>query len=91
MGPLDAALHLLNLFAPALGLGCIAAALAKLAWWRTLRPVPWLRLAAWASAACAVVLLAGLVGFGRDGKMATYGGMVLASALSLWWVGFRAR
>jgi len=26
--------------------------------------------------------------FGRDGRMATYAGMVLASAGALWWRGF---
>jgi hypothetical protein len=38
-------------------------------------------------AAAAVVLL-GLVVFGRDGRMATYAGMVLATAGALWWRGF---
>ena len=32
--------------------------------------------------------VAGLVLFGRDGKMATYAGMVCACALTLWWRGF---
>jgi hypothetical protein len=35
--------------------------------------------------------VAGLVAFGRDGRMATYGGMVLACALALWWAGFVRR
>lgn len=89
MSPLDALWHLLNLVAPAFGLGAIFAGLAKLVWWRALKPVPWWRLAGWASGAGLVALLAGLVGFGRDGKMATYGAMVLAGALALWWAGFR--
>jgi hypothetical protein len=91
MGPLDAIWHLLNLVAPAVGLGLIAAALAKLVWRGQLRGVPLLRLGLMATLACTVALLAGLVGFGRDGKMATYGAMVLAAALALWWGGFRAR
>lgn len=88
MGPLDALGHLLNLFLPALGLGAMASAAAKLAWRRELAAVSWRRLALPASVACAAVVLAGLVFFGRDGKMATYGGMVLACALTLWWQGF---
>ncbi|MBE0546747.1 MAG: hypothetical protein IH627_03620, partial [Rubrivivax sp.] len=59
MGPLDALWHLTNLFVPALALGTLAAALAKLAWRRDLAGVSWRR-------------QAGLVLFGRDGKMATY-------------------
>jgi hypothetical protein len=88
MAPLDALWHVTNLFAPALGLGALAAALAKLLWRRELAAVPWARLAGPACAACLAVVVAGLVLFGRDGKMATYGAMVLASALTLWWQGF---
>ena len=91
MGPLDALWHLLNLFAPAFGLGFIAAALAKLLWRNELRAAGWLRLGLVASLACTAALLAGLLGFGRDGKMATYGAMVLATAAALWWSGFRVR
>ncbi|MDO8418950.1 MAG: hypothetical protein Q7S90_02845 [Rubrivivax sp.] len=88
MGPLDALWHLTNLFVPALALGALAAALAKLLWRRDLAGVRWLRLAGPACAACALVTLAGLVLFGRDGKMATYGAMVAACAVTLWWWGF---
>jgi hypothetical protein len=91
MGPLDATWHLLNFFAPAVGVGVIAPLLAKLLWRAELRGVPLARLAAAATLACALALVAGLVGFGRDGKTATYGAMVLAAALALWWAGFRAR
>lgn len=80
--------HVGNLFVPALALGAVAAALSKLLWRRELAGVGWLHLAGPASAACAAVVLAGLLLFGRDGKMATYGAMVLACALSLWWQGF---
>lgn len=88
MGPLDAFWHLSNLFLPALGLGAVAAALAKLLWRRELGAVPFRRLALPACMACAAVVLAGLVLLGRDGKMATYGAMVAACALTLWWRGF---
>ena len=88
MGPLDAIWQLSNLFVPALGLGALAAALAKLLWRRELRAVAWSRLAATAGLACAAVALAGLVLWGRDGKMATYAAMVGVCAFTLWWRGF---
>ncbi len=50
--------------------------------------MPWRRLATVAAAAAAAVVLLGLVVFGRDGRMATYAGMVLATAGALWWRGF---
>ncbi len=88
MGPLDALNHLLNLFVVPLALGALAAALAKLAWRHDLAAVSWRRLAAPACGACAAVVVAGLFIFGRDGKMATYGAMVAACAVTLWWRGF---
>ena len=88
MEPLDALWHLGNLFMPALMLGLLSAALAKLLWRRELAAVTWRRLAVPAALACALVTLTGLVIFGRDGKMATYAGMVLACAFTLWWRGF---
>jgi hypothetical protein len=91
MGPLDALIHLSNLIAPGLGLGLIAAALAKLFWRRELAAVAWRRLATWAAGASTVALLAGLVITGRDGRMGTYGAMVLTCAAALWWAGFRRR
>jgi hypothetical protein len=91
MSALDALLHLANFVLPALLLGGIAAALAKLAWLRALRPVPWLRLAGWASGGALVALVGGLAVTGRDGAMATYGAMVLACAVALGWAGWGRR
>ena len=88
MGPIDAFWHLLNFFAPALGVGLLAPSFAKLLWRRELGAVSWTRLSAWAIASCAAVSVAGLVVFGHDGKMVTYAAMVTACALTLWWVGF---
>ena len=91
MGPLDALWHLLNLFAPAFWLCFLAAGLAKSLCRKELRAASWARLGSVASLACSLALIAGLLGFGRDGKMATYAAMVLATALALWWAGFRVR
>ncbi|CAN5329495.1 hypothetical protein BH11PSE9_BH11PSE9_13460 [soil metagenome] len=88
MDPLGAFWHLTNFFAPAVGIGLIAASLAKLLWRRELKAVRWWPLSLWAMAGSAAVLVAGLLVFGRDGKMATYGAMVIACALCLWWAGF---
>ena len=88
MGPFDALWHVLNLLAPALGLGVMAASLSKLLWRRALAAVRLRRLAAWACGAALLALLAGLVLSGHDGRMATYAAMVLASTMALWWVGF---
>ena len=91
MNPVDAFWHFVNFFAPAFGVGFIAAGVAKLLWRRELAGVGWGRLGAGASAAMAAVLVLGLVIFERDGKMVTYAAMVVACALALWWVGFRKR
>ena len=88
LGPLDLAWHLVNFFAPAIGLAAIAAALAKLVWRSELHPVSWTRLFAVAAAACTGVLVGGLVVLGQDGRIATYVLMVLAAAIGLWSAGF---
>ena len=89
MGPLDAVWHLLNFFAPALGVGLITTALARLLWRRELRRVGFARLAAWAIGGCALGLLAALVIFERDGKMAGYALMLACGSIALWWAGLR--
>ena len=72
--------HLFNFAAPALGLALWLTLVA-----RFLGPKPAAGLAWWAQAAintvvgCAV-LVAGLWAWGRDGKMLTYGALVLAMA-----------
>ena len=74
LGPLDALNHLVNLLLPALAVGALSAALAKWAWRRELAGVRWRRLASWAAGAGVAATLGGLVLFGHDGRMATYGG-----------------
>jgi hypothetical protein len=89
VGPLDAVWHLLNFFAPAFGVGCITALLASLVWRKSVR-IGLLRLAAWASLGGALGLIAALVLFGRDGKMAGYGLMIGCIAVAVWWRGLRS-
>ena len=87
----DAFWHITNFFAPALVVGGCAAVLTRFVWRRELGSCSVWRLWAWASAACAGVSICGLVVFARDGKMATYAAMVVACAITLWWVGLRGR
>ena len=88
MSPIDILLHLANLLLPAVGVGLIAPALAKLLWRRELAGVAYGRLALRCSGAGAVVVVAGLVVLGRDGRMATYLALVVVAAVALWWAGF---
>lgn len=92
LASLDALWHLLNFFAPAAGIGILAPTMAKLMWRRRLKSVAWGSLGLWAAGGASAALLTGLVVFGRDGRMATYGLVILSSTLGLWWAGFgRAR
>jgi hypothetical protein len=91
VGPIDALWHLLNFFAPAFGVGLLTALTAKLLWRRSLKGVSLKRLGTWAITSSALALLAGLIVFGSDGKMLTYGAMVLVCALSVSWAGFGPR
>jgi len=91
LDPLQILWHLGGFFAPAVGTGFVAAALAKLLWRRELQDVPWRRLAGVAVGACAVVLIGGLVLTGRDGRVVTYAVMAAACGIALWWVAFVRR
>jgi hypothetical protein len=86
----DAFWHLTNFFAPALFLGAFSTALTKAFWRRETGRRPFWRLWAVSSLACALTSVAGLVIFGRDGRIATYAAMVVACAVTLWWAGFRS-
>lgn len=89
MGFLDGLNHALNFFLPALGMALLVPSLARLVWWRALKSAGWLRQVKWASIINAAVLIVGLLTTGRDGAMLTYAGLVLASALTVWWTGLR--
>lgn len=85
MGPLDIANHLANFLAPAAVLALVLALLGRFFRKKSAYPS-----AIWSQFAINVVLialasLAGLVLFGRDGKMLTYLAQVLAGASSQWW------
>ena len=88
MSPIDALCHLLGLFLPALATGALAAGAAKWLWRADLKGSRWSHLALWSASAGSLALLAGLVGFGRDGLMLSYAMMLLATALALWWAAF---
>ena len=85
--------HLMNFFAPAVGVGSIASACAKLIWRRKLKSSSLASLALLTFGAGALALVGGLLVFGRDGKMATYGALVLVSATLEWLLqkGWQAR
>ena len=86
MAPLDQLLHLLNFFYPAFALGALLALLGCVfSRNRPLAPV-FVAKTAINTIAGGVALLAGLWLFGRDGKMATYGALVVACASTQCWV-----
>ncbi len=91
MGFLDFLNHLVNFFVPALAMALLVPALARLVWWRALKPVAWWRQVGTVAGVNVVVWLAGLLVLGRDGAMASYAALVLASALTVWWTGLRGR
>ena len=88
MGPLEQIIHMLNFAAPAWGVALFCVWGARLA----LRPwLPKAALGVWpqmllSSLLGTLVLLAGLWLFGVDGKMATYGALVLTCASLQWWM-----
>jgi hypothetical protein len=86
MGPFAAADHLLGFAAPAFFVGLLVAILARFVW-REARSRGWW-LTVIVNSLCGVAALAaGLVLFGVDGKMASYGALVLAVATSQWLLG----
>ena len=77
--------HLLGLFLPALGMSAVLM-LAPRIWPKTAKGRWSLKTEAITLVGSgAVVLLAGLVVFGRDGKMLTYAALVLVMGTLAWW------
>jgi hypothetical protein len=91
MGLIDALIHILNFFMPALGLALLVPSLVRLVWFRKLRTVSWALMAKRVALFGCAVLVAGLLALGRDGAMLTYVALVLASALAVWWTAFKGR
>ena len=83
MDLVDALWHGLNFLWPAIGTAVIAASAVKVLWRHELRGVLWRRLAAAAAAAGVAASVVGLVAFAEDGRMATYGMLVLAETAAL--------
>jgi hypothetical protein len=83
--------HVGGLLAVPMLAGVLAAAAAKLLWRRTLAAVPLRSLALRAALAAALAQTAGLVALGGDGRMLTYGAVVVAVAAALWWGSWRGK
>jgi hypothetical protein len=83
MAPLDFLIHLLNFLMPAAVVGTLVA-LAAPSLSKTQSRRSRLRQSAVNAGAGTVALVAGLVFFGNDGKMATYAAMVALIATSQW-------
>ena len=82
MTVLALAIHLAGFLAPALLTGLFLWVMAR--GWRSGQKGR--RFLLWLCLAGVAVLVAGLIGFGRDGKMATYAALVLAQgSLVFWW------
>ena len=89
MGFFNALNHLVNFFLPALTMALLVPTLARLVWRAELKGKAWGGQVKWSALANAGVLIVGLVLTGQDGAVATYAGLVLASALVVWWTGWR--
>ena len=84
MGPLDVANHLLNFVAPAAAVALVLVLSSRLVGSRSASAMSvWLR-GLILFAVGVAVLAAGLVLWGRDGKMLTYALLVLATASCQW-------
>lgn len=84
MGPLDVLNHLLNFVAPAAAMALLLALLGRIFGSKTPVALAWWMRAAIVFVVGVAVLAAGLVVWGRDGKMLTYAALVLACATCQW-------
>jgi hypothetical protein len=84
MGPLDLFFHIASFLAPALAVGAMVAAAARVLLPRQLEGRSWWSHAAINSVVGVGVSAAGLWYFGVDGKMATYAALVMAAASAQW-------
>jgi TRAP-type C4-dicarboxylate transport system permease small subunit len=86
MSLLDLLNHLLNFVAPALAVGFLCALMGRVFVRKAAGAPRWWIQGAINFGVGALVLLGGLVLFGRDGAMATYVALVLACGTSQWCV-----
>ena len=86
MDPIDQLIHLLNFFAPAWGVAFFCVVFAQFAARRWLPESrwSWQRQLSVSAVLGSLVLVGGLVYFGIDGKMATYGLLVVVCASAQW-------
>lgn len=84
MGPLELLSHLANFLAPALWLALVLPLAARLFMKKAPSALTLWRQTAINFLVNALVLAFGLWFFGRDGKMATYAGVVVLGATSQW-------
>lgn len=85
MGLWSLLIHLANFVLPALVLGVVLAVLAPVFSGNRATAHILLTQAAINFVVGVLALVAGLVLFGNDGKMATYGALVLATGTAQWW------
>ena len=91
MSALDLLIHLLNFALPAFFLALVLGLASRFIVQRKPSARPLWRQMGLNFAAGLLVSVAGLIVFGRDGKMATYAALVLVSSTVQWWLsgGFR--
>lgn len=77
--------HLFNFALPAIALGIMVPLFSHLIWRKSPAKRPLTSQMLITSLAGLAVLFAGLVIFSTDGKMATYGALVITTALCQWW------
>jgi len=86
MGPLALLNHAINFLAPALWLALLMPLLVRIIMKNSTVAHTLLAQAAINFVGGCGVLIAGLVLFGRDGKMLTYLGLVVMAATTQWWL-----
>lgn len=87
MAPLTLLFHVLNFLAPALAMALVMPVVGLIWQKNTAFPLKWRTQFAIVFIASALALIVGLVILGRDGKMATYLGLVLTAASTQWVLG----
>lgn len=77
--------HVANFFAPALVVALMLSLIPRLRWGKS-RWRGFIKDTLWLTLVGVSVLLAGLIWFGRDGKMATYAALVVVQGSAAWYL-----